>query len=61
MIVKEIEIIEVLYHEVFEMRQEATCDEDREFYQGQMDILDDLELRLGVDSSAYWRGEYDNN
>ena len=55
---KEIGIIEAVFHEVFEKRQESEYDkEDWNIYQAQMDIIDEIEDRLGIDVSAYWKGE----
>ena len=54
---KEIAIFETLFHEYFDLKQDATCDEDKDIYQAQMDAIDELEQRLGIDSSAYWIGE----
>lgn len=54
---KEIGILEEIFHECFDKRQESEGDEEGwNIYQAQMDIIDEIEDRLGVDVSAYWKG-----
>ena len=45
---KEIDIIERLYYETFEKKQETESVDLKILYQGQMEILDELEERLGI-------------
>ena len=57
---KEIEIIEYYFHEVFEKRQEA--DErgnvrDYDFYDGQMEAINEIENRLGIDVAKFWNSD----
>ena len=55
---REIAIIEHYFHEVFDKRQQA--DEignvrDYDYYNGQMDAIEELEDRLGINSSKFWQ------
>lgn len=51
---KEIGIIEELYHYYLDCKFQSETEDEADFYQGIMDAIEELEDRLGINSSEYW-------